>query len=225
LVSGKVADKPTRVPAVIEGWKFIKVWEQVAVPKLNAAGYVVNGDNALRSRKGALELIHLERDLGGMGTDVLGRPRSKGKGGRFTINLALGHDFSRSFRDGKPLKMQGYEDAVFHARLGRLMEGKDHWWPWGEDEAAAAKTVDPVAQIAIAYADAFFDTLADPGDAYLALKKGDLGRENLWHLALYSKQLRKHEEALEWLDRISGPPPHVTALRKQWTGTEEKAPG
>lgn len=201
---------------VIDGWKFLKVWESVAVPKLVAAGYKVSGDNALRVHGTALELIHLERDNGGMTTDVLGRPRSKGKGGRFTINVALGHDFARSFREGKPLAMQGYEDAVFHARLGRLMEGRDLWWPYGEDEAAAEKTLEALSQIAIAYADAFFETLVDPGDAYLLLKKGDLGRENLWHLALYAKHLRRHEEALEWLERISGPAPHVTALRNEW---------
>ena len=203
---------------MIEGWKFLKVWEEVAVPKLAAAGYSSNGDNALRTRGTALELIHLERDVGGMTTDALGRQRSKGKGGRFTINLALGHEFARSFREGKPLKMQGYEDAVFHARLGRLMGGRDQWWPWGTSDEESAKTVQAISEIAIAYGDVFFQTLADPGDAYLTLKKGDMGRENLWHLALYAKHLRKNEEALEWLDKISGPAPHVLALRKDWTG-------
>ena len=64
---------------------------------------------------------------------------------------------------GKPLRMQGYEDAVFHARLGRLMEGRDHWWPWGEDEAESAKAVNAISEIAVAYGEAFFTTLADPG--------------------------------------------------------------
>ena len=198
----------------IDGWRFIKAWEKCMNPRLIAAGYKVRGDNALRTRETALELIHLERDsrreANFPGT------RARGQDGRFTINLALGHTFTRSFRDGKPLKMEGYEDAVFHARLGRLMEGKDLWWGYGETEADAEKFLTALGDIAVAYGEAFFSELSDPAAAYEMLKKGDLGRENLWHLALYAKHLGRHEEALAWLDRISGPPPHALALKKEW---------
>lgn len=187
---------------VIEGWRFLKVWERVAVPKLTAAGYKVKGDNALRQKGSALQLLSLQRDAR--------------QGGRFTINLALGHDFARSFRDGKPLAMEGYEEAVFLARLGRLMEGRDIWWPYGESEADADKKVSAIVDVALAYADAWFETLAEPGQAYLMLKKGDLGRENLWNLALYARHLGRNDEAVEWLDRITSAPSHVIALKKEW---------
>jgi hypothetical protein len=186
----------------VEGWRFLKSWEKRAVPKLVAAGYEVRGDNAVRTRDRAMQLINLERDAR--------------QGGRFTINLAVGHEFARSFRDGKPLRMNGYEEAVFHARLGRLMEGKDLWWPYGDDEAAAEKFIEAISEVAIAYADAWFETIKDPGAAYILLKKGDLGRENLWNLALYADALGRRDEALEWLQRISGPPSHVEQLKKEW---------
>lgn len=190
---------------MIEGWKFLKVWEKSVVPKLANAGYQVKGDLALRTRDSALQLVQLERDA-----------RS---GGRFTINFALGHDFARSFRDGKRLTVHeigGYDEAVFVARLGRLMQGRDTWWPYGEDEAACVKTLDAISDVALLYSDAWFVTLNDPGAAYIALKKGDLGRENLWNLALYAWHLGHKQEALDWLGRISGPPSHVKALQKEW---------
>lgn len=187
----------------VEGWRFLKSWEKKAVPKLVAAGYEVRGDNAVRTRARAHQLINLERD--------------SSKGGRFTINLAVGHEFARSFRDGKPIKMTGYEEAVFHARLGRLMEGKDLWWPYGEELEASEKFIDAISEVAIAYADAWFETIKDPGAAYILLKKGDLGRENLWNLAIYAHELGRHEDAFEWLERISGPPPHVEQLKKEWS--------
>lgn len=208
----------------IEGWRFLEIWERVVVPKLAAAGYQVKAENAVRTRGHSVELIHLERDARREAGEFPG-VKARGKNGRFTINLALGHDFARSFRDGKPLPMRGYEDAVFHARLGRLMEGKDLWWGFGESAEEAEKTLQALGEIAIAYGEAFFDSLRDPGTAYLTLKKGDLGRENLWHLAIYAKHLGKHEEALEWLDRIAGPPPHAVALRKRWTDPESGSGG
>lgn len=189
----------------IEGWRFLKLWEKVAVPMLVAAGYTVRGDNALRSRGNSRELLSLERQASKSGT------------GKFTVNLALSHDFSLSFRDGQPPSMEGYEEAVFHARLGRLMQGRDVWWEYGADEAACRKNLEAVVQVAIAYADAWFETIRDPGAAYLLLKKGDLGRENLWHLALYAWALGHKKDAIEWLDRIAGPPSHVKELKTRWT--------
>lgn len=187
---------------MIEGWKFLKSWERAGVPLLTAAGYAVKSDNALRTRGKAIELVSLQRDA---------------KKERFTINLAIGHEFARSFRDGKTVQMaNGYEEAVFLARLGILMDGKDTWWPYGKTEAEAEKTISAITGVAVAYADAWFATLADPGAAYLALKKGDLGRENLWHLAIYARALGQIPESNEWLERIAPAPTHVTALKKEW---------
>lgn len=190
----------------IEGWHFLKLWERLAVPMLVAAGYDVRGDNALRTRGNSRELLSLER--------VAART---GNSGKFTINLALSHDFARSFRDGQPPAMDGYEEAVFHARLGRLMQGRDVWWQYGADEEACLKNLEAVVQVAIAYADAWFETIRDPGASYLLLKKGDLGRENLWFLALYAWALGHKRDAIEWLDRIAGPPSHVKELKSKWS--------
>jgi hypothetical protein len=188
---------------VVEGWKFIKLWEANVGPKLARAGYKVAGDNATRTRGRSSELLALERDA---------------KGSRFTVNLALAHEFARSFKDGKPVKLKGYEDAVFHARLGRLIESRDIWWGYGNDDAACENVINAVSDVAMAYADAWFATITDPGDAYLLLKKGDLGRENLWNLALYAWALGRKDEAREWLEKITSAPPHVEALKKEWRG-------
>lgn len=187
---------------MIESWKFLQVWERAGVPLLTVAGYSVKGDNALRTQGKGLQLISLERD--------------QRQGGRFTINLAFAHDFARSFRDGKPVQLTGYAEAVFHARLGQLLQNKDVWWPYGNTEPEAEKTILAITQVAIAGADAWFSTLEDPGGVYLTLKKGDLGDENLWHLAVYARALGRNDEAIEWLGRMKSTPSHVAALKKEW---------
>ncbi len=190
---------------MVEGWKFLQIWEHTAVPKLKGAGYAVKGDHASRNRSGMLQLLSLKRQA-----------PSGGHGGRFTLHLAVSHDFARRFEDGGPMRGDAVDEQVFHARLGHLMEGRDVWWEYGADEAACAKTVAAISEVAVAYADAWFESLSDVGSAYLLLKKGDLGRENLWSLALYAKALGHAAEAVEWLDRIASPPAHVSALRREW---------
>jgi hypothetical protein len=195
---------------VIEGWKFLQCWEKTAIPVLSAAGYKVKGDNALRTvdipREApprpckALHLLSLIRD------------QKKG----FTISLAFAHDFARSFRDGKPVQMTGYEEAVVQTRVGSLLEKEQKWWPYGKTEKDTESTILALAQFSIAAGDAWFGQLADPGGLYLMLKKGDLGDENLWHLAIYADALGRRDEAIDWLDRMKLKVSHVSALKKEW---------
>lgn len=197
---------------MIEGWKFLKCWEATAVPLLAAAGYTIKGDHATRSvpvrrtepplESSALLLITLLRDA---------------KRG-FSLIVAFAHDFARSFRDGKPVQLTGYEEAVFHTRVNQFLGTTQIWWPYGKTEADADKTIAAITQIAIAGADSVLQQFSDPGGMYLLLKKGDMGDENLWHLAIYADALGRREEALEWLDRMKkgGGVSHVTALKKEW---------
>ena len=189
---------------MIEGWKFLKVWERVVGPKLAKAGYKRAGDVAIRTKGKAKQMVALERDAR--------------QGGRFTIVYAVAHDFCRSFKDGKPLKLAAPQEAVFLARLGMLMEGKEVWWPYGDTEDACEKVLAALSDVALAYADAWFETLADPGTAYIALKKAEAnpGRETCWNLALYAKALGHADEANEWLERISDAPAHVAQLKQKW---------
>lgn len=197
---------------MIEGWKFLKAWEKTAVPLLTAAGYSVKGDHATRTVKlerpepptasNALLMISLLRDA------------KKG----FSIIVAFAHDFARSFRDGKPVQLTGYEEAVFHTRVNQFLGTNQIWWPYGNTEADAEKTVAAIVQVAIAGAESVLQQFSDPGGMYLLLKKGDLGDENLWHLAIYADALGRREEALDWLDRMKkgGGVSHVSALKKEW---------
>ena len=195
---------------MIEGWKFLQCWERAAVPQLTAAGYTVKGDNAVRSVARtrsdsptsfqALQLVSLIRDA------------KKG----FSIIVAFAHDFARSFRDGKPIELTGYEEAVFHTRVNQFLGTSQLWWPYGKSEEDAEKTIAAITQVAIAGSESCLEQFGDPGALYLVLKKGDLGDENLWHLAIYADALGRREEALEWLDRMKVGVSHVTSLKKEW---------
>ena len=197
---------------MIEGWKFLKCWEKTAVPLLTAAGYAVKGDHATRSvpvrrqeapaTSNALLSISLLRDA------------KKG----FSIIVAFAHDFARSFRDGKPVQLTGYEEAVFHTRVNQFLGTNQIWWSYGSTEADADKIIAALVQVAIAGAESVLQQLSDPGGLYLMLKKGDLSDENLWHLAIYADALGRREEALDWLDRMKkgSTVSHVGALKKEW---------